>query len=226
VARTVYDSTVDLNVLSVRVGRTVGSGITLSGGLVGVRSDTVRYADVSLELSYTRSKVRASASGGIRSGDLVDDPWGQAHFEYDVLPNLTYELTMGRYPQSLVGFTDGLYATTGIRVRMPGRAPQLGAAELPVEVVRLDDTRVRVTIMYSGDAEILEITGAWNGWVPLAMVREANNRWSAELSLQPGIYQYAIVVNGDLWTVPEGVPSEPDDFGGEMATLVVQEGRR
>ena len=62
-------------------------------------------------------------------------------------------------------------------------------------------------------------------WLPVALERGANDRWSAELALGLGIYKYAIVVDGDVWTVPDGVPSEPDDFGGEVATLVITVGR-
>jgi hypothetical protein len=114
-----------------------------------------------------------------------------------------------------------LYVTSGIRVRVPGRAPTRGAVESPVEANRIGQNRFRITLKYSGDAETLEIAGEWNGWSPVRLEKGANDRWSAELALGPGIYKYAIVVNGDVWTVPDGVASEPDDFGGEVATLVV-----
>ena len=48
--------------------------------------------------------------------------------------------------------------------------------------------------------------------------------WSVVLDLEPEIYQYAIVVNGNVWTAPDGVTGEPDDFGGVVATLVIQGG--
>ena len=80
---------------------------------------------------------------------------------------------------------------------------------------------MRLTIKYSGKAETIELAGVWNGWLPVAMERVEDGTWSTVLTLEPGIYQYAIVVDGSTWTVPDGVPSEPDDFGGEVATLVV-----
>ena len=82
--------------------------------------------------------------------------------------------------------------------------------------------RVRILLKYGGDARSLELAGVWNGWSPVRLEKEANGYWSAELYLEPGIYQYAIVVDGDTWTVPDGVTSEPDDFGGVVATLVVK----
>jgi hypothetical protein len=221
-ARTVYDATINTRVFSGRVQQRIGQWSAFSGGVTAVSTDTVRYADITLELNLSGAMLRASVAAGMRTGDLGDDPWGQGHLEYDFLPRLTYELTLGRYPQSLVGFTDGLYLTTGIRLRLAGSSRTPTAPKRPVEVAVSDGNRVRITLKYSGEAEILEIAGVWNGWLPVSLARESNNRWSAELNLEPGIYKYAIVVNGGEWTVPDGVPSEPDDFGGEVATLVVQ----
>lgn len=221
-ATTVYDSTIRVNVLSVGLQQLLGQGTALSGGMVAVSTDTILYADVSLELTYSGANIRASMAGGVRTGDLGDDPWGQGRLEYDFLSRLTYELILGRYPQSLIGFTDGLYLTSGIRVRLAGRSRSSSGPHNPVQISVLDDNRIRITLKYSGDASSLEIAGAWNGWSPVRLEKEANGYWSTELFLEPGIYQYAIVVDGSTWTVPDGVPSEPDDFGGVAATLVVK----
>jgi hypothetical protein len=223
-AMTVYDTTVTTTVLNCRVQQSIGREVALSGGISTVSADTVRYADITAELTYSGVKLRASVGLGVRAGDLDDDPWGHAHIEYAFMPRLTYEVTLGRYPQSLVGFTDGLYLTSGIRVRVASRSRSINTSVRPVEIVPLDNDRVRITLRYAGAAESLEIAGAWNGWLPVRLEQEGDGQWSATLFLEPGIYQYAIVVNGSEWTVPDGVPAEPDDFGGEVATLVVQSG--
>ena len=222
--RTFYDSTVGTNVLSARLQQRLGGGAALSGGVVAVTSDTVRYADATVEFAYTGARVRASVSGGVRAGDLDDAPWGHGHVEYDAMSRLTVELTMGRYPRNLVGFTDGLYFTAGTRVRLMRDSRRAILPERPVDIVREGNDRVRLTIKYAGDARSLEIAGVWNGWLPLPFEKETGDRWSIVLDLEPGIYQYAIVVNGSEWTVPDGVPGEADDFGGEVATLVIKNG--
>ena len=219
--RTVFDSTVGTGVVNARVQQRLGREAVLSGGVVVVTSDTTRYADATLDLLYSHANVRASITGGLRIGDLSDDPWGQGHVEYDVLPHLTFELTLGRYPQNLVGFTDGTYLTFGTRIGITGGARHSAPSDPPVRIVPLENNRVRLKLKFADDAERLEIAGVWNGWLPLRLEKEAGNMWSIELDLEPGIYQYAIVVNGNEWTVPDGVTSEPDDFGGEVATLVV-----
>ena len=224
-AKTVYDTTVSTTVLSGRVQQRVGQRSVISGGITAVRSDTVQYADVAVELNYNGEKLRASIGAGLRSGDIEDDPWGQGHLEYDFLDRLTYELTLGRYPQSLVGFTDGIYMTSGIRVGLAGRSRAPNARERPVDLVPLGGDRVRVTIKYAGEVQSLELAGVWNGWLPVPLEKAAADKWSIVVDLEAGIYQYAIVVNGSEWTVPDGVPSEPDDFGGVVATLVVPAGQ-
>jgi hypothetical protein len=138
---------------------------------------------------------------------------------------MTLELTMGRYQRNLVGFTDGLYVTLGSRIRLAGEPRRSTISEPPIEVVPLNDRSVRLTVKYTGDAQSLEIAGVWNGWLPLPFEKMAADKWSVVLDLGPGIYQYAIVVDGGEWTVPNGVPSEPDDFGGVVATLVVRGGQ-
>ena len=222
VARTVYDSTIETRTLSGRVQQRLWQRFALSGGITAVSSDTIRYADVLLELTYVGTKLRASAGAGIRSGDLDDDPWGHGYLEYSLVPRLIFELNLGRYPQSLVGFTDGLYVTAGIRLRLAGGPRPTVVPVSPVEITGIDDSRVRIQLRYTGDAATLEIAGEWNGWLPVALDKQANGLWSAELLLDPGIYKYAIIVDGTTWTVPDGVAAEPDDFGGEVATLVVK----
>ena len=220
-ARTFFDSTIATGTLSARLQQLFGQSTALSGGLVTVSSDTIRYADFTLDLTYSSTGLRASLGGGMRVGDLEDSPWGQGRFEYDPAPRFTLELSVGRYPQSLVGFTDGLFASTGIRVWLTTRPRRGTAPAPPVQMEPLGAGRVRLTIKYSGKAETIELAGVWNGWLPVAMERVEDGTWSTVLTLEPGIYQYAIVVDGSTWTVPDGVPSEPDDFGGEVATLVV-----
>lgn len=219
--RTIYDSTIDTRMLSARFQQRLNRRTSISAGFVSTRTDSVRHTDATVELSYSDTRLRASAAAGVRAGDLEDDPWGQGHVEFHAFPRLTLELTLGRYPQNLVGFTDGLYVAVGTRISIAGDHHRSRVPERPVEIEPVGEERIRLTIRYSGDAQSVEIVGDWNGWLPLSLEREFGNRWSVDLNLEPGIYTYSIVVNGSEWTVPDGVPGEPDDFGGVVATLVV-----
>jgi hypothetical protein len=52
--------------------------------------------------------------------------------------------------------------------------------------------------------------------------RTRRNSWSVDLRLASGLYQYQLVVDGETWTIPEGAPCVPDDFGGRLGLLVVR----
>jgi hypothetical protein len=82
--------------------------------------------------------------------------------------------------------------------------------------------QVRVSLTYDEPVDRLEIAGDWNGWMPLPLTQEEAGRWSFEVRLDPGIHKFSIVVNGSEWTVPDGVATVPDDFGGTVGLLVVR----
>ena len=220
--RTVEDSTIDAASVGARFQHGLHGGLSVSGGLAGVLSDTSRYADGSVEFTFTSSRVRASLVGGARIGDLSNDPWVQGQFRFSATPFASIEAALGRYPRDLVGFTEGSFLTLGARVGFT--RPSRGAAypEPPVRVERIDEHLVRITFRHSGRVERVEIAGVWNAWTPTPLAREASGVWVVDLALQPGIYNYAIVLDGDTWTVPDGVLRQPDDFGGEVAILVVR----
>ena len=93
---------------------------------------------------------------------------------------------------------------------MPNRA---------VTATRTRDGAVRVLIRRV-DAERLAIAGEWNEWTPEPLVR-TDSGWMMVISLAEGVYRYSIVVNETEWTVPPGEVTVPDQFGGEVAILVV-----
>ena len=57
---------------------------------------------------------------------------------------------------------------------------------------------------------------------PFPLRYEGSGRWSIELRLESGIYKYALLVNGEDWTVPTGAPTLPDDLGGKVGLLTVR----
>lgn len=218
--RSIDDSSMGTLAANARLHGQVGRSVGLSAGVTGVAADTIRYADVTAEISYQSGRIDASLVAGFRRGDLEDDPWAQARLEYTLLPRVAVEAGLGRYPRDLVGFTDGRFAIVGARLAITPRAGSRSAARSPVQVERVDGGLVRLAFTIEQQAERLEIAGDWNGWDPLPLQRDGK-RWWVELLLDPGIHRYALVVDGETWTVPDGVPVEPDDFGGQVALLVV-----
>lgn len=224
-ARDIDDSTFGTAITNARLRYTFRGGWYLAAGGVGVAADTNRYADLTLETGLLNWRIRIALLGGIRTGDLADDPWAQARLEYAVTPRAVIEMAAGRYPRDMVGFSDGMFVTLGARFGLTNAARRVELAPPPVAVERFDDGRVRVSFGLTDPAERLEIAGDWNGWDPIPLRQSNAKRWFVELRLDPGIHRYSLIVNGDTWVVPPGVPTQPDDFGGEVALLVVEKSR-
>ena len=62
--------------------------------------------------------------------------------------------------------------------------------------------------------------GDFSDWEPLEMQRQGN-AWLARVPIEPGIYHFGFLVDGE-WYVPENATGKvTDDFGRLNATLVV-----
>jgi len=187
------------------------AALTLTG------SDTNRLADMSLGLRFGgQVPVRISAVAGTRIGDLADGPWGSLEVVWQATSVVSIEASAGRFPEDLAGFAHGLYAQAGVRVATRGAT---GLAPPALTVTPLDSNRVRVALRYRKTAHALAISGDWNGWTAVPLRREGG-RWIVELPLARGVYQYALVADGE-WTLPDGVRGIADGFGGQVAQLIV-----
>lgn len=204
------------------------SGVSVTAGASGTRADTIDYADGVLGMSLRQASFLLSVQAGARAGDLSDDPWGQARIEWSGSSRTTLEGAAGRYPRDLVGFTDGLFVTVGVRVALrssstpaPDAARRRTAPDVPVRIQSLGGGRVRVLVRYGDAARVLEIAGDWNDWTPVSLLRGADGMWTVELTLPPGLHKFSLVVDREEWTIPAGVASVPDEFGGTVGLLAV-----
>ncbi len=189
----------------------------------GTAADTLRLLDWTVGLGWRSPAVSVGASGGVRTGDLASDPWGQLRAEVGIASWAALEAAVGWYPRDLTGFTAGRFATLGMRLDVLGGTPVRtlrGTDAFRTE--RLGAARVRVTLQLDG-ARTVALAGEWNDWMPAPMRRDASGRWTAVLGLRPGVYRCALLVDGARWVVPPGAPKTGDDFGGEVGLLIVPE---
>jgi hypothetical protein len=70
----------------------------------------------------------------------------------------------------------------------------------------------------------VEITGDFTNWVPVRLTPASGPAaaWSVTLPINTGKYQMNIRTDGGPWTVPPGLLSMLDEFGGSVGLLVVQ----
>lgn len=86
--------------------------------------------------------------------------------------------------------------------------------------------RVQV-IFYSPEASSVALVGDFNEWgqreVTLAHTKD-RGIWEFSLNLQPGVYHYNLLVDGQRWVSnPKSSSLVPDGFGGYDSVLVVSE---
>ncbi|SHH56867.1 isoamylase early set domain-containing protein [Thermosipho atlanticus] len=77
---------------------------------------------------------------------------------------------------------------------------------------------------YNPEADYVMIAGDFNDWDPesLEMYEIDDGWWEAVLELDPGVYQYKFVVNGEQWVEdPNAFAYAPDGFGGKNSVLEV-----
>ncbi|HZP94504.1 MAG TPA: glycogen-binding domain-containing protein [Burkholderiales bacterium] len=72
-------------------------------------------------------------------------------------------------------------------------------------------------------ASAVSLAGDFTGWkTRVALERQADGTWQAELRLAPGEYEYAFVVDDDQWIQdPSATRFRNDGFGGRNAVLLV-----
>ncbi|MEK6769753.1 MAG: glycogen-binding domain-containing protein [Gemmatimonadota bacterium] len=217
---------------SLVVRRDLGS-ITLDAGVAGTRAGAVRFADATLGIGFRNPAFGVAALVGARAGDLSGNLWVQTEADLRITPLVTLEAAGGTYPRDVTGFTSGVFVSLGMRVGgsvggFAGRArsgvPQPNA-ERRVRVEPLAEREARVTFLMS-DATDVAIAGEWNAWTPVVLTPLGRGAWQAVLPLGPGAYRFSLVVDGERWVVPTGVPNLPDGFGGSVGLLVIGSVRR
>jgi 1,4-alpha-glucan branching enzyme len=67
------------------------------------------------------------------------------------------------------------------------------------------------------------VAGTFNHWLSTTtpMTRNAKGRWTLQLSLPPGRYEYRLVVDGTWMADPLALQSVPNPFGGLNSVLHV-----
>ncbi len=82
-------------------------------------------------------------------------------------------------------------------------------------------------IFYSPEATSVALVGDFNEWGArqVAVARSSDGgMWEFTLALQPGVYHYNLLVDGQRWAAnPKSATLVPDGFGGYDSVLVVSE---
>jgi len=82
-----------------------------------------------------------------------------------------------------------------------------------------DGVTVRVNAL---GARTVEINGDFTNWIPVKLVPASDGWWESTFPLKRGKYEMNLRVNGGDWTVPPGLLSMVDEFGGTVGLLVIE----
>ncbi len=70
------------------------------------------------------------------------------------------------------------------------------------------------------EASQVALAGSFTDWQPRYVLHEtAPGVWTVLVPLQPGVYDYAFVVDGERWTPDPSAPQVDDQFGGTNSRL-------
>jgi hypothetical protein len=118
------------------------------------------------------------------------------------------------------------HASLGLRLMRAAPLPRALPVELqPVavgfEVTALAPGRYRVALRVPR-ARVVELTGDFTAWRPVALQRGRGDWWETTLAIAPGTHQVNIRINGERWVAPPGATVVDDDFAGVVGVIVVQ----
>jgi Glycogen recognition site of AMP-activated protein kinase len=69
-------------------------------------------------------------------------------------------------------------------------------------------------------ASSVRLAGSFTGWQPRVPLREsAPGEWTALVPLEPGVHDYAFVIDGERWVADPHAPQVDDDFGGTNSRI-------
>ena len=149
-------------------------------------------------------------------------------------------VSAGRYPTDVVsGSLAGRYVTAAVRlgritVRRPAtpvfsgnsRASESHSSpstpDTRLEIERRRDDDVRLTV-YAPGATVVEISGDFTDWRPVALSRSPTmaDAWVASLRIPRGIHRINVRRDGGPWMAPGGTTRSADDYDGEVGVFIL-----
>ena len=176
-----------------------------------VIDETASFVDGRPVPDFTASVMREIQSPGkpvrkpgvlVRFGDAM---WTRRRLSFDVRP--AYGLLAAA-------------ALVALAAYLPNARPMAPAGAA--------DPRILVQFrLQAANASEVRLAGSFSNWQPQhALQQVTDDTWTVTLPLQPGVYDYAFVVDGNRWVADPHVEAVDDGFGGtnnRIALVLPQE---
>lgn len=189
-----------------------------------MRFETTWFPELNGMLAMRAGPVDLAAYAGWRGGDaaagFADDAWAGANVALWLGRSGALVVSGGSYPSDIVqGLPDGRYLSAGVRLAT-ARPFVPSIKRLGPPAYQREGGRGFVAFAVPG-ATAVRLVADWTNWQPVSMTRGPDGRWRIQVDLEPGVYRFNLLVDGDEWIVPDGVPSVDDGFGGRTGLLIV-----
>jgi len=205
--------------------------------------DSVKYVDGMVTLSRSFNRVELTALAGGRAGgqnpgvDSRTRSWASLSAIAWVRPRIALTASGGTYPvDPTQGFPGGRFLSASIRFATSQRRvnilpdldssavvePVSGSAAVNEFSASRDSSGSVLLRVSAPTARAVEISGDFNGWVPMKLELMGDGSWTGRLQLPPGNYEMNLRVDGGEWVVPPGLLALKDEFGGSVGLLVLK----
>ncbi len=186
------------------------------------------HPEANAVLVLSRGLLDLSLYGGFRRSPFessgLDESWVGGAATLWVNETAAVVLSGGRYSSDVLqDLPGGDFISIGVRLTSRRERPIPARVPTPI-VYAVEDVRERGIILGVPDADRVEIAGDFNGWTLQPLERHSSGGWVVPAGLEPGVYRFNLRVDGERWTVPEGVPQVDDGFGGRVGLLIISGG--
>ncbi len=151
----------------------------------------------------------------------------------DVAPEVLRRVAPGLIRRALGAVIDWLWSPRTVSLAVRPAFAMAGAlvAAAVVSISALgsapaaDPSPVRMIVQFRlGDPEAREVAlvGDFNGWRPEHRLHQISaGVWSVDVALEPGVYSYVFVIDGQTWRLDPLAPQVTDGFGGASSRVAV-----
>jgi hypothetical protein len=92
----------------------------------------------------------------------------------------------------------------------------------PAAIARAPQQVFTQFVLSAPAAKRVAVAGDFSGWKPVhVMMRSEAGVWTVVVPLDPGVHDYAFVVDGERWVPDPKAPTVNDGFGGVNSRLAV-----
>jgi hypothetical protein len=194
----------------------------------GAPSRLVKWTDFETRFGWSGSRLTLDARVGLRPAfsSQRSAVWASTSSTLQISNHLSLVANVGSEAARLqVGAPPGRFVTLGLRVAPPGLvreavSPHIRPTASNFFVDRVDSASYVVSVRVP-NARIVELSGDFNRWQPIALHQTRPDVWEAPIDVAPGTYRVNLRVNGDRWAAPPGLAAVDDEFNGTVGILVI-----